>query len=165
MSEPETARLSAISFYFPEAARMRTRNRVRNDDLQLDLFGASLPSAERVAAETVDTLRLPGRESWRNRLTEEQIRPDSGRLDRGGRDPTADRPGMGASGEETYHSPAGKVADNIVVLPAPVHEPEQLRNQNNYRITDADRVGTGSLKQKCRDNLAAVELLKRLEAE
>ena len=44
-------------------------------------------------------------------------------------------------------------------------EPEPLRNQHNYRITDADRIGVGSLKQKCHDNLAAIELLKRLEAE
>jgi adenine-specific DNA methylase len=40
-----------------------------------------------------------------------------------------------------------------------------LRNQSNYRITDADRVGLGSLKQKCRHNLAAIELLQRLETE
>jgi len=40
-----------------------------------------------------------------------------------------------------------------------------LRNQGNYRITDADRVGLGSLKQKCRHNLAAIELLQRLETE
>ena len=43
--------------------------------------------------------------------------------------------------------------------------PEQLRNQGNYRITDADRVGLGSLKQKCRKNLAAIEALQRLETE
>ena len=44
-------------------------------------------------------------------------------------------------------------------------EPEPLRNQRNYRITDADKVGSGSLKQKCRHNLAAIDLLKQLEAE
>ena len=44
-------------------------------------------------------------------------------------------------------------------------EAEPLRNQANYRITEADRVGVGSLKQKCRANLAAIELLKHLEAE
>jgi hypothetical protein len=47
----------------------------------------------------------------------------------------------------------------------PPAEPEPLRNQANYRITEADRVGLGSLKQKCRANLAAIELLKRLEQE
>ena len=44
-------------------------------------------------------------------------------------------------------------------------EPEPLRNQRNYRITDADKLGAGSLKQKCRHNLAAIELLQQLEAE
>ncbi len=48
---------------------------------------------------------------------------------------------------------------------AAVAEPEPARNQNNYRITDADRVGVGSLKQKCLGNLAAIQLLKQLEAE
>lgn len=44
-------------------------------------------------------------------------------------------------------------------------EPAPLRNQHNYRITDADKLGSGSLKRKCQCNLAAIELLKRLEAE
>jgi hypothetical protein len=46
-----------------------------------------------------------------------------------------------------------------------VADPEPLRNQANYRITEADLLAAGSLKQKCRDNLAAIESLKRLEAE
>ena len=37
-------------------------------------------------------------------------------------------------------------------------EPQPLLNRANYRITDADRLGEGSLKRKCRDNLAAIEL-------
>jgi N12 class adenine-specific DNA methylase len=48
---------------------------------------------------------------------------------------------------------------------AAVVEPEPPRNQHNYRITEADRLGSGSLKAKCLDNLAALELLKRIEAE
>ena len=44
-------------------------------------------------------------------------------------------------------------------------EPEPLRNQRNYRITDTDKLGVGSLKQKCRHNLAAIELLQQLEAK
>ena len=47
----------------------------------------------------------------------------------------------------------------------PVVDPEPIRNQANYRITPDDRLGSGSLKQKCRDNLAAIELLKQLETE
>ncbi|MDR3675565.1 MAG: DEAD/DEAH box helicase family protein [Acidobacteriota bacterium] len=46
-----------------------------------------------------------------------------------------------------------------------VIEPEPSRNQHNYRITKADRLGSGSPKAKCRDNLTALELLKMIEAE
>ena len=46
-----------------------------------------------------------------------------------------------------------------------MRDAETPRNQNNYRITDADKLGVGSLKQKCRDNLAAITLLKELESE
>ncbi len=48
---------------------------------------------------------------------------------------------------------------------SPEAKPAPRRNQHNYRITDADKVGAGSLKQKCRANLTAIELLKRLEAQ
>ena len=48
---------------------------------------------------------------------------------------------------------------------AAVTEPEPPRNQHNYRITEADSLGSGSLKVKCRDNLTALELLKRIEAD
>jgi N12 class adenine-specific DNA methylase len=39
------------------------------------------------------------------------------------------------------------------------------QNLRNYRITDADKIGTGSLKQKFRQNVAAIETLHRVEAE
>jgi len=48
---------------------------------------------------------------------------------------------------------------------AAVSEPEPPRNQHNYRITEADSLGSGSLKFKCRQNLAALELLKRIETD
>src|ERR1035438_6831338 len=44
-------------------------------------------------------------------------------------------------------------------------EPEPPRNPHNYRITDSDRLGSGSLKAKCHDNLAAIERLKQIEAD
>ncbi|MCX6917458.1 MAG: DEAD/DEAH box helicase family protein [Verrucomicrobia bacterium] len=43
-------------------------------------------------------------------------------------------------------------------------EAEPVGNSGNHRITDADLLGVGSLKQKCRANLAAAKLLKDLEA-
>jgi N12 class adenine-specific DNA methylase len=42
---------------------------------------------------------------------------------------------------------------------------EDSLNQRNFRITDDHRVGSGSLKAKCRANFAAVELLKQIEAD
>ena len=61
---------------------------------------------------------------------------------------------------------AAVVVDGEPAIPAPTpQEPAPPRNQRNYRITDADQVGLGSLKQKCRHNLAAIELLKQLESE
>ena len=39
------------------------------------------------------------------------------------------------------------------------------RNLDNYRITDADRLGEGGLKQKFQQNIKAVEILRALDAE
>ena len=47
---------------------------------------------------------------------------------------------------------------------ARITESEPPRNHHNYRITDADCLGSGSPKAKCQDNLIALELLKRIEA-
>ncbi len=40
-----------------------------------------------------------------------------------------------------------------------------VKNQGDYAITDADAIGQGSPKEKCRANLDAIRLLKQLEAE
>jgi N12 class adenine-specific DNA methylase len=47
---------------------------------------------------------------------------------------------------------------------SPGREPERL-NGNNYRIRLEDALGEGSLKQKCRDNFTAIELLRKLDSE
>lgn len=39
------------------------------------------------------------------------------------------------------------------------------RNQANYRITEADKIGAGSIREKCRNNLEAIRLLHLLRAE
>ena len=39
------------------------------------------------------------------------------------------------------------------------------RNLNGYRITDADRLGEGGLKQKFQQNVRAIEILRALDAE
>lgn len=68
----------------------------------------------------------------------------------------------------TIHLPTAReiAADAATPDEAAVEaEPELARNQRNYRIADEDRIGSGSLKQKCRHNLVAIELLKQLEDE
>ena len=63
---------------------------------------------------------------------------------------------MGDRPEPLSVPSAGRVAE-------PPDGPPQ--NSGNYRITSSDRLGAGSLWQKCQDNLTAIELLKRLEKE
>ena len=111
----------------------------RDDPQQMDLFGGGAPRAEPLVA-----LRLPER-----LVTAEEA--------------TAPEPSANAgTGEPPSTEPT---PPRLVVLPEPVREAEEARNQRNFRITDDDRIGVGSLKQKCRDNLAAIELLKQIEAE
>jgi N12 class adenine-specific DNA methylase len=57
---------------------------------------------------------------------------------------------VGDGPREIYSSPTGR-------------EPEL--NAPNYRIGAEDRLGDGSLKQKFRDNIAAIELVRLLDAE
>ena len=54
--------------------------------------------------------------------------------------------------------------------PGEVYSPSAGRehaplNTANYRIRAEDGVGKGSLKQKCRDNFAAIELVRQLDGE
>ena len=51
-----------------------------------------------------------------------------------------------------------------VYSPAGGRRPERL-NARNYRIRPEDALGAGSLKQKCRENFAAIELAQKLDAE
>ena len=62
---------------------------------------------------------------------------------------------MGAGAGEVHSPPAGGAGTGV----------ESLRNRDNYRITDADRLGEGSLKEKFEQNVAAIELLRVVESE
>lgn len=57
---------------------------------------------------------------------------------------------MGDDSRELHPSPPGR---------------ESRLNARNYRIRHEDGLGEGSLKQKFRDNIAAIELVRRLDAE
>ena len=59
------------------------------------------------------------------------------------------------------------VESDGIRLPAVENFPVEeipVRNENNYRITDTDKLGSGGLKTKCYAYLSAIELLKHLEA-
>ena len=57
------------------------------------------------------------------------------------------------------------------IRPAPVrriakrHQEEPPKNLNNYRLTEADRLGEGGPKQKFQQNLKAIKILRALDAE
>ncbi len=73
------------------------------------------------------------------------------------------RCGAGPDGAAGAGSSVGDESGEVYSAPAR-GEPERL-NTRNYRITAEDRLGEGSLKQKWRDNFAAIELVRKLDAE
>lgn len=79
------------------------------------------------------------------------LRPDNA-VPKGGVDgSTGARPGVGDS------------TDAIHLFAARTER--LVRNQNNYRILATDKVGEGSLKEKCRANLAAIKVARLLQKE
>ena len=66
---------------------------------------------------------------------------------------------------ESTSAPAASEEIHLPPLENLPAEEVPLRNQNNYRISDADRLGVGSLKAKCKANLEAIELLKIAESQ
>src|ERR1017187_3610394 len=145
---------------------MRVREFSRSDDLQLDLFGQRTSNHE-----IPDSIRLPGREILETFPAENGCRtgkereahrsPARGGGGNGhgnGRSPASFHPtgadrgtirteSVGDCAQSVCFSPTRKLTDESE---SSLHDPQPLRNQNNYRITDADAIGTGSLRQKCR---------------
>src|SRR5208282_2696756 len=145
------------------------RSKGRQND-QLDLFGRKGNEHEHV-----DSIRIDGRGTLAGTLStdgggngadghapadvaggraEDQGRNgrDSPATARAGTDTTSGpQPGLG-NGQGEVHPPAGR------------ERLGQPRNQANYRITDRDRLGEGSLKQKFRANVEAIKLLRHLES-
>src|SRR5439155_19059925 len=76
--------------------------------------------------------------------------------------PTGSRSGLGDGSREIHPAPAGEL--NGPVRSVRRSAPE-VRNENNYRITAADRIGEGPPRQKYRQNIAALRTLRMLEAE
>src|SRR5438046_2613322 len=163
---------------------MRVQKNGRNEELQLDLFGSRLP-----ANGTFDAIRLPGRETLEGVPAEngrgtgeerEVARDASGSRGTNGHgngrvappfpEPRSDggagtATGLGIGPREIPLPAARVLADNHGPSETDESESQPLLNQNNYRIKEADRIGAGSLKQKCRDNLDAIAVLKQIEKE
>src|ERR1700744_2578463 len=150
---------------------------VQDDTEQLDLFGFNQNRYERNHTNHIDAVRTDGGETLAPVLPEHggrngsegnasgnalgsggedrqrDVRPDAAipetRIDGA----TGQRPSVG-DGEGAVHSVAGGNDGTRVV-----------RNPNNYRISPADGVGSGSLREKCRANLKAIKLLRQVQAE
>src|SRR6185436_13862190 len=61
------------------------------------------------------------------------------------------------------HSPsAGELNGSVRSVRRSVPE---VRNEKNYRISDADRIGEGPPREKYRQNIAAIRTLRVLEVE
>src|SRR4029077_12453925 len=70
---------------------------------------------------------------------------------------TSARPGLGDGAGEIHPPASRRIARR--------HQEDPPRNLNNYRITEADRLGDGGPKQKFQQNLAAIRTLRKLETE
>jgi N12 class adenine-specific DNA methylase/prefoldin subunit 5 len=64
---------------------------------------------------------------------------------------------VGNGAGEIHPAPARRIARR--------HQEEPPKNLNNYRITEADRLGDGGPKQKFQQNLKAIKTLRTLDAE
>lgn len=66
---------------------------------------------------------------------------------------------MGNGAGEIHPAPAGRL--NIPIRRAA----PKVRNERNYRISDSDRIGEGPPRQKFRQNIDAIQTLRKVEAE
>lgn len=64
---------------------------------------------------------------------------------------------MGNGEGKIHPAPARRIAKR--------HQEEPPKNLNNFRITEADRLGEGGPKQKFQQNLKAIKILRTLDAE
>ena len=126
-----------------EVSRMRSRNRaIQSNEFQLDLFSFS-PAARSPTTE------LP-------HLDQTAI---------------VSKPVQVVVEPPAAVSPAVVEALSPLELPPPPDRvpsrkaPAAVQNVGHYHITDEDQVGDGSLKQKARANLQALEVLKLIETE
>src|SRR5437016_4957986 len=116
------------------AARSTARGKNRDSDSQLDFFKLAFQGLQ-AAESPKPPAESPQTESTSLKAAESESK-------------------SAPPASEEIHLPP---FENFAVENSP------LRNQNNYRISDADRLGVGSPKAKCQANLEAIELLKIAE--
>ena len=164
---------------------MAVRRRTTESDEQLDLFSTARPTYD-----TADSIRPDGRETLARPLPKDGPRTgDEGaalsdasrsRGEDEGRNGHAAN-GVHETGVNGRSSPPAGVGDGAgEIHPAPArdlairhdaeghrrrHKEASLRNLNNYRITEDDRLGEGGPKQKFQLNLKAIRQLRALEVE
>src|SRR5665213_1741880 len=143
----------------------------KTDDEQLNLFSFNQNNYD---SNHTDPIRQNGGEALARISSEPGARNGSQRnlggnaAGGGGENGERDaRPNHAVS--ETEHDSAAGAQPRLGNGAGEIYSPDDgervVRNQNNYRISPADGVGTGSLKEKCRVNLAAIKLVRKLQAE
>ncbi|MDX1951078.1 MAG: DEAD/DEAH box helicase family protein [Verrucomicrobiota bacterium] len=146
------------------------RSRPEADDNQLDLFVYATSGAN-----PTDSVRHDGRETLAGIPTHDGQRNGSQRNSSGNAFGSGREHGRGADGldfpvyEGRINGAAG-ARPSLGNCEGEIHlfgarNGNVERNPNNYRITETDLVGEGSIREKCRGNLAAIRLLKQLQAE
>ena len=73
-------------------------------------------------------------------------------------------PGRLGTGDAGMGVPSGRGPPEPAIIRQAEPEPD-LFPSRDFRITDADRIGEGSLRDKAFDNIEAIRTLKRIEAE
>src|SRR5258705_8014428 len=154
---------------------MAARRSSSDSDRQLDLFAYQTPTYD-----TADSIRPDGRETLARVPSKDGSRPGSegpaspdapgsGREDEGRNGEPAHR--VDETGPDTGPSSSASVGDGAREIHSATprrivpRREEAPKNLNNYRITEADRLGDGGPKQKFQQNLAAIRTLRRVETE
>lgn len=120
------------------------------------------PSAlEEVPSENVPS---PGEEREAGAGVEKRRRTDEGSLRPGDRTGTSAGPGEGTD-EGAVGVPAGREADARTRTGTRNSPESRLGSGTDYRITDADHIGEGSVKEKASQNLDAIRTLKQIEQD
>ena len=150
---------------------LKRNGKVASRDDQLSLFDVAISNAGRNLSDAVRTngrtpfARIPAEDGTRDgdhrhlngsalRSAGENNRRNGSTHPAAGDGAEADaatgtRPGLGDDSGEIHSSPGGR----------------RSLNARNYRIRPEDRLGDGSLKQKFRDNLAAIGVVRQLQRE